>query len=129
LQLGSSDGGVLIIETDGRPEPFYWQVTIETPGLSVKTDVDLDHLQHRVPPLDGYFAALATDWRGWSGARTWGTRPLTLSATHDGLGHIAVVIALEQIRDRDEWSVQATITLDAGQLDAAARQASQLTGI
>jgi hypothetical protein len=38
------------IDTDGRPEPFYWLVTINTPGLNASTRVDLDFLHHRGPP-------------------------------------------------------------------------------
>jgi|SRR5581483_7413916 len=127
LHLLSNDGGALTIEPDGQPEPFYWHVTLRAPELSATADVDLDTLRHTTSPIGEYFRALSRDWRGWTGSRTWGDRPLALTATHDGLGHVALTVELDHSVDPDAWSVRATIQLDAGRLDGAARQADRLT--
>jgi hypothetical protein len=126
LHLDSNDGGALTIEPDGRPEPFYWHVTFQAADLTATADVDLDALRHTTPPIGEYFAALARDWRGWADARTWGRRPLALSATHDGLGHVTLTVELTQSLYPGAWSVRIPIQLDAGGLDDVARQAALL---
>jgi hypothetical protein len=127
LQLHSNDGAALTIEPDGRPEPFYWHVVLQASHLTASADVDLDALRHTTPPISEYFAALAQDWRGWPDTRIWGRRPLTLSATHDGLGHVALTVEVEQSLYPHAWSARVTLHLDAGGLDDAARQAARLT--
>lgn len=130
LHLAARDDAALTIETDGRAEPFYWRVTLRTRELTASTDIDLDYLHHHVGPIADYFAELAADWRGWTGDRSWGERPLALTATHDGLGRIALTVDLEHLHPTDNrWAVRATITLEAGQLDRAARDAAQLPPI
>ena len=93
--LHLSDGGAsLTITSDESQEPLYWRVTLRSGGLNASTDIDLDSIRHTVGPLGEFFLGLAADWRGWQGERRWGGGPLILSATHDGLGHIAINVQL-----------------------------------
>ncbi len=78
--------------------------------------------------LDTYFGQLAQQWRGWEGAVEWGGECLTLGATHDGLGHVTVTVVLhgEADRDFDRWEFRGFVKVDAGSLDAIARDAAVL---
>ncbi|MGW2174714.1 DUF6228 family protein [Streptomyces sp. NPDC001705] len=62
--------------------------------------------------LDTFLAALAEDFRGWEGVRTWHSLcyDLTLSAEHHSGGHVRLTWG---IRDRsEEWQFE-TITMHA----------------
>ena len=53
--------------------------------------------------------------------------PLILSATHDGLGHIAINVQLAtNVYYEPDWEAHASVELEAGRLDHAARDAAQL---
>jgi hypothetical protein len=126
LYLRSNDGGSLTIDAKSPRDPWHWRVIAA--GLTAAADIHPDLLRYgMIDRLDAYFAALASDWRGWSGAPDWGQLPFVLSAKHDGLGHVAVRADLAYGRSPDAWHASATIKLDAGQLDDAARQAARLT--
>ncbi|MFZ0043670.1 MAG: DUF6228 family protein [Solirubrobacteraceae bacterium] len=126
LQL-SGGGGSLTITSEESPEPLYWRVTLTSGGLHASTDIDLDAIRHSVEPIGEFFLRLAADWRGWQGERRWGDDPLMLSATHDGLGHVAITVQLvTNIYSEPVWEARASIQLEAGRLDHAARDAAQL---
>ena len=123
----SDGGGSLTITSDDSDEPRYWRVTLKSGGLNASTDIDLDSLRHSEGPIGDFFLGLAADWRGWPGERTWGGGPLTLSAAHDGLGHITIDVDLiTNVYYEPDWEARATIQLEAGRLDQPARGASQL---
>jgi hypothetical protein len=75
---------------------------------------------YRADGLPDLFEAMASDWRGWSGAKCWESLEgeLKLTATHDGLGHIALDVVLGPLYE--EWKAQGTLVLEAGSLDAPA---------
>jgi hypothetical protein len=115
-------------DAESPRDPWHWRVTRESPGLTAATDIDPDLMRYgAIDRLDALFGALARDWRGWPAARPWGQPPFALGATHDGLGHVALVVDLHQGSSPDAWHACATIALDAGRLDEAARQAARLT--
>jgi hypothetical protein len=124
LDLSDGDGGALTIVSDDQPEPLCWRVALQTNGLSASTDVDLDGLRRKVVPIGEFFAALAADWRGWAGERVWGSAPLTLIATHDGLGHVTLFVELEERYDL--WRARGQLVLEAGRLEQIARDAAHL---
>lgn len=105
-----------------------WKVTISLPHLSASAEVDAFAYdgEHGLGLL---FRRLADDWRGWEGERTWSSLEgdLDLSATHDGLGHIALEVRLRSGPYAEDWLVRGTIWLDAGQLNAVARDAAALS--
>jgi len=80
-------------------------------------------------PVDKFFADLAREWRGWSDAKIWEPfeRGLRLSARHDGLGHVALRVTLQQDVFPDGWCLEGTLKLDAGALDAVARDAASFS--
>jgi Family of unknown function (DUF6228) len=120
------NGGQLEI---GHARRDRWQVTLSLAGLSASADVDAcGHDGEHT--LDLLFRRLADDWRGWEGERTWSSLEgdLDLAATHDGLGHVALRVRLRSGPYEEDWLATGTIWLEAGQLDATARDAAAFTG-
>jgi hypothetical protein len=82
LCLRSNDGGSLTVDAESPRDPWHWRVIVESAGLTAAADIDPDLMRYgMIDRLDAYFAALASDWRGWSGARDWGQLPFVLSAS------------------------------------------------
>ena len=77
-----------------------------------------------------WFLELAENWRGWQGERQWESieHELRLVATNDRRGHVAIRIRLRSGFWNDDWSVEATVQVDAGQLDGFARHAIKFFG-
>jgi hypothetical protein len=124
LHVASNDGDSLTIDREDTPDPFWWRITLQSTDLSATADFDTDVVRFHALSLADYFASLAADWRGWSGTRTWGRNTLILEATHDGLGHIALTVKLGQNLYPNAWRAQVTLKIDAGALDAIARDAA-----
>lgn len=77
------------------------------------------------PGIATLFAWAARNWKGWDGARVSesleGEFRLELSC--DRLGHVALAVALSSDGGLlDAWSFPARLGLDAGQLEAIARE-------
>jgi Family of unknown function (DUF6228) len=119
------DGGRLELGHLGRDR---WQVTLSLPGLSASAEVDAFAYdgEHTFGLL---FRRLADDWRGWEGERRWSSLEgdFELAATHDGLGHVALEVRLRSGPYEEDWLATGTIWLDAGQLNAVARDAAAFT--
>jgi uncharacterized protein DUF6228 len=77
-----------------------------------------------------WFLEVAENWRGWQGDRRWESmeHELRLVATNDRRGHIAITIRLRSGICEHDWSVAATLKVDAGQLDEIARHAVKFFG-
>ncbi len=125
LELLSNDGAALVIRRDESPEAWGWQVKLSDRDASATARVD----PNAGASVAEFFADLAREWRGWSDAKIWEPfeRGLRLSARHDGLGHVALRVTLQQGIYPDGWSLEATLKLDAGALDAIARDAARLS--
>jgi len=119
LTIGSSGGTArLEITSGGRHE---LQALLSEAGISASAEVaqigggDF---------LDTYLASLSDNWRGWSGAKEWQSLEgaLTLSATIDPRGHVALVVTLQ---NGAPWHWQAAVVFDieAGQLQKLASDA------
>jgi hypothetical protein len=76
------------------------------------------------------FADMARQWAGWPGALVWESLEgeLALRCSHDGLGHIAIRAELRSGTIPEDWCVEATVLVEAGQLDRIARGAAQFFG-
>jgi hypothetical protein len=119
------EGGRLEVHRSGRDR---WRVSISLPHLTASADVDAFAYDGE-HTLERLFRRMADDWRGWEGERTWSSPEgdLDLSATHDGLGHVALEIRLRSGLHAEDWLVRGTIWLDAGQLNEVARKAAALS--
>jgi hypothetical protein len=91
---------------------------VRVPSLDASALVHLHSSQDA--GLPEFFAALAADWKGWTGAREWQTLEggLTLSCTHDGRGTISMGPELRELNLG--WVVRAIVPIDAGQLEQVA---------
>ena len=72
-------------------------------------------------PPDQLFAEMAANWRGWEGALEWSEHEsrLSLSATNDGRGHVALTVTIWRYLD-PEAKLVAPMMLDVGALDGIA---------
>lgn len=120
----------------GSPAKGMWVHTAGTDTVTIRLigeglDATATVYAHNAVGFDGladFFSDLGNDWRGWQGVRAWRSLEgeLTLAATHDG--HVQV-----DVRLRDSvyvnWTVETTLTLDAGeQLAGAANDLRALLG-
>ncbi len=78
--------------------------------------------------LPRLFEDMAIEWRGWSGAKRWRSLEgkIELSATHDGLGRIGLLVVLSE--PYGEWKAEGTVALEAGSLDTPARRLRDFVG-
>jgi Family of unknown function (DUF6228) len=92
------------------------------------------HVTHRIASvnvgwapagLSTFLAAMDADFEGWPGSREWRSieGDITLSCTHDGLGHITARVTLEPIDGA--WMAVDTLILEAGAVGELARDAAR----
>ena len=102
-------------------EGDYCRAELKSIYLSAQVNVtSLDRVHfHR---LIEYFESMQKDWRGWNGVREWSSleREFSLSATSDGLGHVAVQVSFRPIYGW--WSADATLVLDVSKIDRLPQQ-------
>jgi hypothetical protein len=126
IRLGGGTEPELAIACAGRypnGEAEWLWFTVRSSGLTATQAV----WAHRWIGLADYFAALESDWRGWSAERIYESteNDLRLTATHDG--HVWLHIELRHERDAlpqrpRGWSAQTWLRLDPGeQLSDASR--------
>ncbi|MFD7627138.1 DUF6228 family protein [Streptomyces sp. NPDC059851] len=67
--------------------------------------------------LDSFLGRLAEDFRGWEGARIWGSvnGDLTLSARHGSGGHVSLTWGLHDQAPDANWHFEATTVHEAGE--------------
>jgi Family of unknown function (DUF6228) len=90
---------------------FHASIRIENPGFSQ-------------PPTQ-LFDELATSWAGWEGVKTWLAMEgeLELKATCDRIGHVTLAVSIVPYAQSGQWSAQAGVTIEAGQLERLATEA------
>jgi Family of unknown function (DUF6228) len=76
------------------------------------------------------FARMAADWRGWSGELAWDLPEgeLGLRCARDRTGHVAIRVELRSGPGGGDWTVRATVVVEAGQLEELSRQAASFFG-
>lgn len=101
-------------DVERGPEGEIWFVTVrlQVPDLQASLRVSA-HYATGFDDLVAFFRALASDWRGWQGARAYESvaHDLRLTATHDG--HVRLTAQL--CKEPDEWSVTTAFRLDPGE--------------
>ena len=76
-------------------------------------------------PAD-FFAVLSENWRGWQGEKKWSSieGEFSIVATTDKLGHISLTVEMQHdFGAAEPWRLKATVVIDAGQLEAIAKDA------
>lgn len=76
-----------------------------------------------------FFRELAESWRGWRGVKQHESleHQIRLAATSDLTGHIRIEVVMRDSCN-GQWSVQVSLVLEAGQLEAIALEASDYFG-
>jgi Family of unknown function (DUF6228) len=75
------------------------------------------------------FAEAARDWKGWDGPKAWESleREFRMELTMDRLGHVALGVRIRSDPGGpDPWEHHAELAMEAGQLEAIARDAKRL---
>ena len=70
------------------------------------------------------FAQMAASWKGWQGSFLWSSDELALDCTQDRSGHVTIRVELRSGHSDRDWTVQATIATEAGQLEDLAHEAA-----
>ena len=102
----------------------YLRVSIEDRDIAASSSRVYIYEPH---DLAAFFDELAAHWKGWEGEKRWHSveRDFALSCRSDGLGHVAMQVTLTSGLYEDDWSVQAVIHVDAGQLEDLAAKVKE----
>ncbi|MDW5327246.1 DUF6228 family protein [Plantactinospora sp. KLBMP9567] len=91
-------------------------------GMTASTVANVEgvFVHPHVTRLPSFVEALAADWQGWNGIRTWRSveRELALDARHDGRGYVSLGVTLRASGvdlDDTAWSARAVFVLEAGE--------------
>jgi len=117
------DGTTLeLFERAGR----YFLARVIGPNFQGTAKVYDDSPQH----LKRFFSDLAANWKGWKGKKEWQSleSELALCATSDSIGHASLSIELHSGDYPFDWTLLATIELEAGQLERLARSVAAFVG-
>lgn len=124
LRLTSSNSDV-VFELSAI-EDEYFRVSVTSRDHSA-TRLVYAHI--RGEDLPRLFADAAKEWRGWQGPKVWESLEgeLRIELSSSGLGHVTVAARLRSDPGAaDLWQLDAELGLDAGQLEAVAREANKL---
>ncbi|MFI8103039.1 DUF6228 family protein [Streptomyces sp. NPDC086023] len=94
----------------------HHSVELQAPGLTARVDDVV--AWRREDGLAAFLDALAADYRGWDGARTWRTpdRDLAVSAVFGSGGHVGLTWTVRPWRHAaGDWSASVTVWLEAGE--------------
>jgi hypothetical protein len=121
LRFASSDSDACLVLESARGtgrEVESYTVRVAVAGLRAETAVRT----YGDDGLPAYFAALAQDWRGWSGSRGWWSLEgqFSLDSEHDRLGTVRMVAGLTPAAALTRWQAAVVLTVDAGGLEHAA---------
>jgi hypothetical protein len=113
----------------GRQEDSV-AATLVHEGLEARAEVYIPP-GHGLDGLDSLFVTMADQWRGWAGEKSWGSLEgeLSLSCTHDGLGHVKMAVELRRDVLDESWTARAVFVVWAGSLEQVARMLSEFAGI
>lgn len=119
------DGSILIMQvTERREGEVEFEVSVRTPWFSGRAPAST--FMNGSP--SAMFNAMALEWRGWAGERSWQDldRRVSFSATSDSTGHISIVVVLTG-HDYDSC-LRVVLRFEAGQLDDMAFSVGEALG-
>ncbi|MEA5466693.1 DUF6228 family protein [Leptothoe sp. PORK10 BA2] len=124
MRLASSNSDVTFDFSDVDGD--YFCVSVMAPDHSARRRVCAYTDRSGVARL---FAEAARDWKGWSGEKVWESLEgeLRIALTIDRLGHVIVALCIRSDPgSSDRWNLKSELGLDAGQLEAVAKNAERL---
>jgi hypothetical protein len=107
--------------------PIY----LEAVGLSAHSTIELENWGGGAPGLIAYFKDLAASWKGWQGSKQWHDdgANVEISATHDGIGTIAMAVSVAPFTGWDgpgSWTLRIVVPVDPGALDSVVAKLQEL---
>lgn len=116
-KIGSSSETLALSSEEGAFRPDELLVELRAETLSASASI----YALGFGDLAEFFEGMVTDWRGWSGSRTWRSLEGDLEISAEHHRHALLRIALRGDPYRSDWRVSATIELAPGEeLSAAA---------
>jgi hypothetical protein len=130
VEIGSASDHLRLRTEPDDPTLDYLVADLSAEGLTATKRV-YTHYASGWHQLAEFFAGLAADWRGWSGAREWSSieSDLAIQARHE-FGHVQLNVTMR--RDRPDWgnhgwTASADLTLEPEeQLSQVAREVKDL---
>ncbi|MFG3100395.1 DUF6228 family protein [Streptomyces sp. NPDC048182] len=117
VRVGAPTAPTLLLAEPHRPYPedptLDFLIRAAGPWGSVETSVET----WDGDALDVFLTALAEDFRGWEGARTWGSLSydLTLSAEHRSGGCVELTWGIHDRPGSDQWHFEVVTAHEAGE--------------
>jgi hypothetical protein len=118
VSLAAGHDGVIRFGTRERPyanDPYpFLDYAVEIRGGGVQANAVVRSLAG--DDLPRFLRDLAADFRGWPEARHWQSleHQLRIDATHDGLGHVTLLVRLRRRPYADDWDVAIPVSVEAG---------------
>ena len=116
VRIGNAPGDVLVISDPVFEGTEITQVTAHIQGENLTASVSAyNGYQGGFEDLVRFFDSLETDWRGWTGERSYECieGQLRITATHNG--HVQLAVRLRETTDPEGWTVFANVQLDPGE--------------
>jgi hypothetical protein len=118
VSLAAGHDGVIRFGSCERPyadDPYpFLDYAVEIRGGGVQANALVRSLAG--DDLPGFLRHLAADFRGWPEARHWRSLEdqLRIEATHDGLGHVTLLVRLRRRPYADDWDLAIPVSVEAG---------------
>ena len=116
------DGFELVLgPPEGKGREGSFPVHLTGPAMSASVNA----YEHEYHVLPRFFEELTKHWRGWDGEKTYESveSHVAMKATADRLGHVYLRVTVRSIDASADWRAEATLLIEAGQLDRLATSA------
>lgn len=127
IESSRDSGQLQVAPAEERVDPSYFTARLSAGTLSAS--VRFYEPRGFLLGLGEFFRDLAEHWVGWPGEKSWESveGDLSLTASHDRLGHVTLVVELRERFDppEREWVARAPLTLEAGVLHKLANAAER----
>ena len=111
---GDQTVGIRLLDLHSSTEEKTFTIEAWADGLSARIDDVIVSVWDKQDLAD-FFDSLASDFRGWSGERTWLNDDLVLEATFRSGGHIGVTWVLRPGMFREgTWAAHIVTVFEAG---------------
>lgn len=99
-------------------------VSLHSPNM--KGTVRVDNPPYGISPLE-FFSSIASDWKGWSGEKSWGSieGEFDLTAESDRTGHIIIRARIFEGHSPPSSQLETTLIFEAGQCENMAIEAAK----